>query len=385
MIYQLRDYQRKASDAAVNMFKSKVKKNYLIVLPTGAGKSLVIADIASRIDEPLIVFQPSKEILEQNFAKLQSYDIFDCGIYSASVGRKDINRITFAMIGSVMRHMDFFCHFKYVLIDECHLVNPSRGMYKAFFEAGDRKIIGLTATPYRLANTSYGPMLKFLTRTRPKVFSDVIYHCQVSELLAKGFLAPLRYFDLTRIDLNRVQSNSTGADYSDESLTAEFERTGTYEYIAKTTKRLLSPKSGIPRKGILIFTRFRKEAELLADDIPNCAIVSGETPKPEREKILKDFKSGKIKVVANVGVLTTGFDYPELDTVLIARPTKSLALYYQMVGRVIRPCPGKDGWVIDLGGNIRRFGYVGDLRIEEPEKGKWCVMSRGRQLTNVYF
>ena len=111
MTYQLRDYQKSASDAAVSVFKSKEKKNYVIVLPTGAGKSLVIANIAARIDGPLIVFQPSKEILEQNFAKLQSYGIFDCGVYSASAGRKDINRITFAMIGSVMKHMSFFKHF----------------------------------------------------------------------------------------------------------------------------------------------------------------------------------------------------------------------------------------------------------------------------------
>ena len=101
--------------------------------------------------------------------------------------------------------------------------------------------------------------------------------------------------------------------------------------------------------------------------------------------LLQGFKDGRIKVVANVGVLTTGFDYPELDTIVLARPTKSLSLYYQMVGRVIRPCQGKEGWVVDLSGNFRRFGRVEELRIEQPEKGKWCIMSRGRQLTNVVF
>lgn len=188
----------------------------MIVLPTGAGKSLVIANIAARIDGPLIVFQPSKEILEQNFAKLQSYGIFDCGVYSASAGRKDINRITFAMIGSVMKHMSFFKHFKHVLIDECHLVNPEKGMYKEFFEDEQRKVIGLTATPYRLCSGRGGAMLKFITRTRPKVFTDVIYHCQVSELLAKGFLASLKYYDITKLDLSRVRTNSTGADYDEK-------------------------------------------------------------------------------------------------------------------------------------------------------------------------
>lgn len=385
MKYQLRDYQKKASDAAVNAFKSKEKKNYVIVLPTGAGKSLVIADIASKIDGHLLVFQPSKEILEQNFAKLQSYGVWDCGIYSASAGRKDINRITFAMIGSVINKSEFFNHFKYILIDECHLVNAKGGMYKDFFNEAKRKIIGLTATPYRLSTSSMGSQLKFLTRTSPKVFSDVIYYCQVSELLAKGFLARLRYFDLNYINLNNVKSNSTGADYDKESLSKEFKRVHFEEYLVSIIRRLLKPLSGIPRKGILVFTQFTEEAYSLAKAIPNCAIVTGETPKNEREKTLNDFKKGKIKVVANVGVLTTGFDYPELDTVVLARPTKSLSLYYQMVGRAIRPCENKEGWIVDLCGTFRRFGRVEDLRIEQPEKGKWCVMSRGKQLTNVYM
>lgn len=385
MTYQLRDYQSRASAAAVNAFKSKTKKNSVLVLPTGAGKSLVIADIASKIESPLIVLQPSKEILKQNFAKIQSYGIFDCAVYSASLNRKDINRITFATIGSVIKHMDFFKHFKYVIVDECHLVNSNGGMYKTFFEDVQRKIIGLTATPYRLSTSGGGAILKFITRTRPKIFSDVIYHCQVSELLAKGFLARLNYYDLTRIDLTRVRSNSTGADYDEKSLSAEFARVDIYNYIINTVKRLLRPKSGIPRKGILIFTMFTREAQMIASAIPESAFVSGETPATERDRILGDFKSGKIKVLANVGVLTTGFDYPELDTVVLVRPTKSLSLYYQMVGRVIRPAPGKEGWLIDLCGNYRRFGKVEDLRVEQPEKGKWCVMSRGRQLTNVYF
>ena len=112
-------------------------------------------------------------------------------------------------------------------------------------------------------------MLKFITRTRPKVFTDVIYHCQVSELLAKGFLASLKYYDITKLDLSRVRTNSTGADYDEKSLLQEFERVDIYKDIVGWTKRLLNPKSGIPRKGILIFTRFIREAEKLASEIPN--------------------------------------------------------------------------------------------------------------------
>lgn len=383
MKFQLRDYQQNASNAAISHYKLKNGRNYLMVLPTGAGKSLIIADIAARLNEPLLVFQPNKEILEQNFAKLQTYGIFDAGCYSASVKRKDINRITFATIGSVYNHMEDFKHFKYILIDECHLVNPTEGMYADFFAAAERRIIGLTATPYRLCSTMNGSMLKFLTRTRPRVFSDVIYYCQVSELLARGFLTKLKYYDLTKIELVNVRRNSTGADFDEASLSKEFERVDLYGYLISMVRRLLAPKSGIPRRGILVFTRFVKEAEMLTNEIPCSAVVSGTTPKKERERILADFKSGKIKVVANCGVLTTGFDYQELDTIVLCRPTMSLALYYQMVGRVIRPYPGKEGWVVDLCGNIKTFGRVEDLRIEQPERGKWMVKTNGKQLTNV--
>jgi DNA repair protein RadD len=114
-------------------------------------------------------------------------------------------------------------------------------------------------------------------------------------------------------------------------------------------------------------------------------MVSGDTPKLERERIINDFKSGKTKVVVNVGVLAIGFDYPELDTIVMARPTKSLALYYQICGRAIRPYKNKVSWFVDLCGNIKRFGKVSDLKLVEPKPNLWQVSSRGRQLTNVIF
>ena len=353
-----------------------------------SGRSLVIADIASRLEGPLLVFQPSKEILQQNFAKLQSYGIFDCGCYSASVGCKDINRITFATIGSVMNHMSDFDCFKNIIIDECHYVNSKSGQYKQFIEAKNRQVVGLTATPYRLDRAEGGSILKFLTRVRPRIFSKVIYCCQIGELLSKGYLADLHYYDLTTLDLRRVRSNSTGADYDERSLLAEYERCGFYDKLSNTVVKVLQPKSGIPRKGVLVFTAFTKEARQLVDKLQslgvNAAIVTGETPKKEREAILEGFKRREIKVVANVGVLTTGFDYPALDTVVLARPTKSLGLYYQMVGRAIRPFEGKDGWIVDLSGNYSRFGNVADLFISRPPgTTKWAVYSRGTQLTNV--
>lgn len=393
MKYTLRPYQRHAADAALKAFRSKKNVNGLLVLPTGAGKSLVVSEIAYQLKEPILVFCPSKELVIQDYEKMCSYGVLDCGVFSASAGSKNINKITFATIGSVMNHLHDFDHFKYIMIDEAHCCNAKGGQYEQFIHArSDRQVIGLTATPYRLWKGFEGTsMLKFLTRTRPRIFEKVLYYCQISELLAKGYLADLKYYDLTSIDLSRVSSNSTGADYDDKSLTEEYERSGFYDKLTTTTLRVLHPKDHIPRKGVLVFTRFTKEAAELVQKLKlkgvKAAIVSAQTPKAEREQIVNDFKAMKIQVVANVGVLSTGFDHPALDTIILARPTKSLALYYQMVGRAIRPYKGKDGWIIDLGGSYKQFGKVQDLKIglEKPNSQLWAVFSNGRQLTNKMF
>ena len=159
--------------------------------------------------------------------------------------------------------------------------------------------------------------------------------------------------------------------------------------MAEIVNRLLHPKTGIPRKGILVFTKFVEESISLCKAIPNSAYLTGETKKKDREKIIGDFKSGKIKVLANVGILTTGFDYPELDTIVLARPTMSLSLFYQMVGRIIRPYPGKQGWVVDLCGNVERFGEVENFHLVENKPGEYAYMGyvqgQWKYLTNAYY
>lgn len=387
MIYKLREYQQKASDIAVDFFTDKNKRyNAIEVIPTGGGKSLILADIASRLNGCTLVFQPSKEILQQNFKKLCSFGVLDCSIYSASFNQKNISRITFATIGSVINHPEFFKMFSNIIVDECHYCNSKDGMYKRFFEElGDTKILGLTATPYRLASNSFGSMLRFITRTRPRIFSKVIYSVQISTLLDMGYLADLSYYTLKPPfwrDENLIK-NSAGSEFSDKSIFAEYQRIDFYRYLIDIVSRLLHPKSGKPRKGILVFTRFLKEAEMLSRSIYGCRMISGDTPKEEREYLIKEFKKGTIKVIANVGILTTGFDYPELDTVVLARPTMSLGLFYQMIGRTIRPYKDKDGWIVDLCGNVDRFGKVQDLRLVEEKKDLWAVHNKERQLTNV--
>lgn len=388
--YKLRPYQQETVDASVEFLrqpvkKSKKPKNGLIVVPTGGGKSLILANIAKELDDTVLIFQPSKEILEQNYAKMCSYG-YSPGIYSASKGRKEIEQVTFATVGSVKSKADLFRDFRYVIVDECHLVNAKKkdSMYASFFsEMKDTKVLGLTATPYRLTTDGYGgSILKFLTRTRPRIFHELVYYVQNGDLFRDGYLSPLKYYSPDGFDRSKIRLNSTGADFDDKSLRD-------YYRSSEFPSRLLDvvQRAAKAKRNVLVFTRFVEESQYIVNRMGGqAAIVTGETPKLERERIVDDFRAGKIKVVCNAQVFTLGFDYPELETVIIARPTMSLALFYQMIGRGIRIHPQKEFCqVVDMCGNLGLFGKVEDLKIVDGKNGKWHIESLGRQLTNIYY
>jgi len=378
--YKPRQYQAEAIEKGVSFFKqSKAGKHAIIVLPTGSGKSIVIANIAMGIEGNTIVFQPSKEILEQNHAKFISYG-YRASIYSASAGQKKIDKVVFATIGSVVGKMHLFREFKNIIIDECHLTNAKGGMYSDFINKIEGcNVLGLTATPYRLSNSLEGPMLKFLTRTRPKIFSELLYAVQCRILFESGFLAKLKYFSFNVIDRRMISLNSSGTDFNDAALKQYYKKIDFPKQTAYWANRVIQK-----RKNILIFSALIDDAMAASRLIPRSVVLTGKTEAREREKILGDFKAGRIKVLINVGVLTTGFDYPELEAVLLARSTMSLSLYYQIVGRAMRIHPEKeDAWIVDLGGNIDFFGKIETLEVTKDSKGLWCVMNNGRQLTNV--
>lgn len=383
--YVLRDYQREAVNDGLEYFAEKQPRGGgLMVLPTGSGKSLVIAGVARALDQPTLVFQPTKEILEQNFAKLRAYGE-PAGIYSASLGRKEIERLTLATIGSVKNAPELFHSFRNFIIDECHLVNAKGGMYRDFLRAVDTKrVLGLTATPYRLVTDGFGgSILKFLTRTRPRIFNRVIHITQNSTLFERGYLAQLKYRSIDGFDSRQLRLNSTGADFDDRSVKHYYKHSGFSDRLFGTVEKALD----VGRRNILIFTRFIEESQELAERLgDDCEIVTGETPRKERESILGRFRRGEIPVVTNVGVLTVGFDFPQLETVILARPTMSLALYYQMIGRCVRTDPTKEeAWVLDLCDNFSKFGRVEHLRLVAPRPELWHIESQGRQLTNIYY
>lgn len=382
-MYKLREYQEQAVYAGLKFFSTENQGGGLIILPTGAGKSLVIANIAKELRHPLLVLQPSKEILEQNFQKLADYGFYDIGVFSASFNRKEIKAVTFATIGSIINKKQEFEKFNFCIIDECHAVNPKGGMYEEFIRATKMKVLGLTATPYRLySSQNFGSMLRFITRTRPRIFSQVLYYCQINTLSEQGFLSPLNYYNIKcGLDTSKLQVNSTYTDYTDESVRRAYEQINFCDALTNIVERLL-----IKQRKILVFTRFVQEAEYCVKKIgKKAALVYSGMKKSEREAILARFKSGEISVIANVGILTTGFDFPALDTVVLGRPTMSLALYYQMIGRAIRPYPNKVGWIVDLCGSYLRFGKVEDMELRFTDKHQPAYFSGNKQLTNVFF
>lgn len=385
MVFTPRPYQSEAISAGVNFFNEKKKYNGLVILPTGSGKSVVIANTAKELTGKSVVFQPSKEILEQNFKKFISYG-YRAGIYSASAGMKYIDDITFATIGSVAKKPHLFEKFKNIIIDECHLVNPEQGMYHSFIKTlGHAKVLGLTATPYRLTSGFDGAMLKWLTRTSPRIFNKELYFVQNSVLFEAGHLAPLEYYSFDKIDRTMLQVNSSGTDFTEASLKAYYRQINMPKITTEYANRILAK-----RKSLLVFCSLIEEAKKVSEGVSGSVVITGDTDPAVRSKLLSQFCAGSIRCVINVGVLTTGFDYPELEAVLIARSTMSLSLYYQIVGRVMRPFIYEDGskkvgWVADLGGNIPFFGKIETMKIQQNEKGLFSIWNNGRQLTNVTF
>lgn len=411
---KLRPYQEEASRRAVAYLQDMDRhSNGIIVLPTGSGKSLTIADIAYNMNSNILVLQPSKEILQQNYAKMRAYTK-NCSMYSASVNKKEISRITFATIGSIFRKPEQFAHFKYIIVDECHLTDADDGMYRQMFAKLGVKVLGLTATPYRLYSQmyivnndtgnkrkNYGKLdkdklkegesfvgestLKFITNIKGGNFKDVLYCVQVKDLVRQGFLAHTRYFEVMppKYANMTMYKNSTGSDFSESSMRFVYDKCDMHGWTIGILTRLLY-NSTIPRKGIIVFTKFVEEATALAQAFGDIAgYVHGGMNKKEREQMLDDFRSGKKKIMFNASCLVVGFDYPELDTLVMARPTLSLSVWYQVVGRILRPHPDKsESWVVDLCGNFSRFGKVEDLEVS-CNMGWWYVHSNGKQLTDI--
>lgn len=367
---QLRWYQSDAV-SAVYKYLRECDGNPCVVIPTGAGKTLVIAQICRDIEawkgRRVLVLAHVKELLEQSYSKLMQCDpTLNVGIYSAGLCRRDLHQpIIIGGIQSLYRRACDLGPVDLIIVDECHMIpDHDNGMYRTFLADATlvnpkMRVVGLTATPFRYSSGPIcGPGL---------ILSDICFEVGVRRLIDEGHLSRLRSKaghvcpDTQRL---HVRGGEFIAQEAEELMdVAKLVETACAEIVALTADR----------KGILIFATSIAHGQHVVDQFSRahgitCGFVTGETPRQQRDELIARFKSGVLRYLVNVNVLTTGFDAPHTDCIVLLRPTASGPLYYQMVGRGFRPSPGKtDCLVLDYGGNILRHGPVDSINFWQAE------------------
>lgn len=369
---QLRPYQQNTLNEIYAWFEASHSGNLVVVLPTGAGKSVIIAALVRDAlqnwpETRVLMLTHVKELIEQNAEKmLEVWHDAPVGIFSASIGRKQADKpITFAGIQSIHKHASKIGHVDLVLVDECHLINHGEaGTYRKFLAELTAinpylRIIGLTATPYRLGHG-------YITEGEDALFDDLIEPTSIEQLVADGYLAPLRskHTD-ARIDTAGVHKRG-GEFIAGELEAAALKCTG--GIAAETVKRAEHCKS------ILVFASGVNHAYALAAQFNEygwpAACITGATPKGEREDLIEQFKAGTLRVLTNANVLTTGFNHPDIDCLVMARPTMSPGLYVQMAGRGMRLKSHTDHClVLDFAGCVATHGPITAV-VPPGKKGK---------------
>ncbi len=358
-MYQLRPYQADAVKAVIHYFRQH-NTPAVIVLPTGAGKSLVIAELARLAKGRVLVLAHVKELVEQNHSKYESYGLTG-GIFSAGLGRKESEHdVVFASVQSVVRNLEAFKNqFSLLVIDECHRVPDDKDssyqkvIHHLLSLNPGMKVLGLTATPYRLG---MGWIYQYHTRglvrsEETRFFRDCIFELPIHYLLDEGFLTPARLIDapVLSYDFSQLTPASTGR-YKESELDLVIEQS------KRATPQIVQQiiQLADDKHGVMIFAATVRHAEEIVSLLPpeQAALVIGDTSSQERDRIIQSFKQQHIRFLVNVSVLTTGFDAPHVDLIAILRPTESVSLYQQIIGRGLRLAPGKsECLVLDYAGN----------------------------------
>jgi DNA repair protein RadD len=368
----LRDYQQRTIDQLYAWFEAGNEGNPCLVLPTGSGKSHIIAALCkdalqSWPETRILMLTHVKELIAQNAEKMrQHWPNAPMGVYSAGLNRKELGEpITFAGIQSVRTKAKQIGHVDLVIIDEAHLVShKDEGGYRTLLADlrainSNLRIIGLTASPYRLGHG-------YIT-DKPAIFDALIEPVSIEELIFKGYLSTLRSkLTATKLEVDGVHKR--GGEYIESELQAAVD---TSDKNAKVVQEIIGLAG--KRRSWLVFCAGVAHAHHIKDALTEQGIVAecvtGDTPSAERDRILREFKAGRIKALTNANVLTTGFDAPMIDLIAMLRPTMSPGLYVQMAGRGLRIADGKsDCMVLDFAGVVEQHGPITAVR-PPPKKG----------------
>lgn len=359
MPFILRPYQREAVSATLEYFRRHTQPA-VIVLPTGAGKSLVIAELAKLARGRVLVLAHVKELVAQNHAKYCAWgleaDIFAAGLQQ----RQSRGKVVFGSVQSVARNLDQFEQsFSLLIVDECHRIgDDDDSQYQQIIQHlrqtnPQLRLLGLTATPYRLGkgwiyHYHYHGMIR---GDEHSLFRDCIYELPLRYMIKHGFLVPPERLDMpiVKYDFSKLAARSNGL-FSEIDLNRELKRQ------QRITPHIVSQivEYAQTRLGVMIFAATVEHAREIHRLLPEgqAALVSADTPSAERDALIDAFKQQRLRYLVNVAVLTTGFDAPHVDLIAILRPTESVSLYQQIVGRGLRLFPGKTSCLIlDYAGN----------------------------------
>lgn len=372
MTLSLRPYQRQSIDALYEHWHDG-GGNGLIVIPTGGGKSLIIATLLREIMEtwPLMriaMVTHSKELISQNHAELLNvWRNAPAGIYSAGIGRRDTEHpILFCGVQSVWNKTDKIGRFDLLLIDEAHLISRNANtMYGKFIAAmrerqPDLRVVGLTATPYRLDSGR-------LDKGPDRLFDKIVYEANVADLIDDGFLSPLisksTHAEISTAGVHRRGGEYIAGELEEAAMMGDLVERAAAEIVAR----------GQDRRAWLAFCTGVRHAEAVRDAIRKLGIsaesVDGSMPAKERDRIISHFRHGGIRCLTSVNVLSIGFNVPHVDLVALLRPTESAGLYIQQVGRGFRLAKGKtNALILDFAGNVRKHGPVN--AVLPPKQGK---------------
>jgi DNA repair protein RadD len=380
----LRPYQQAAVDAVYRHLRQH-DDNPVVVIPTGGGKTPVMAticrDAVQAWNGRVLVLAHVKELLQQSVDKLkQVCPDLKVGVYSAGLKRRDTEHsVIVAGIQSVYQRAEELGAFDLILVDECHLIPADgEGMYRQFLAEAKAlcphlRVVGFTATPFRL---DAGPICR-----ADHFLNAVCFEAGVRELIRDGCLSKLvSKAGIARADTSQLHVRA--GEFVASEVEAVMDEAALVEAACAEIVDLTKD-----RQAVLIFAAGVQHGwhvcQVLAEKHGvECGFVCGETPDAERDRLLARFRNQEwvrqlqidfgqraaqpLKYLCNVNVLTTGFDAPNVDCVVLLRPTMSPGLYYQMVGRGFRLHPGKnDCLVLDYGGNVLRHGPVDQVRAQQ--------------------
>jgi DNA repair protein RadD len=366
----LRPYQQRALTQLYAWFELN-EGHPCIVAPTGSGKSHIIAALCKDAlqnwpETKILMLTHVRELILQNAEKMREHwSDAPLGIFSASIGKKDLGKeITFAGIQSIRKRAEQLGHIDIIIIDECHLVSHNdEGSYRKLITDltiinPHLRVIGLTATPFRLGHG--------LITDKPAIFDALIEPVSIEELVELGYLSTLRS-KRTALHLDTSDVHKRGGEFIESELQAAIDTEKNNREVVEEVLKLAGD-----RKSWIFFCSGVDHAHHISTLLNEHGIVSdcvtGATKKIDREKILDDFKAGKIQAITNANVLTTGFDHPDIDLLVMLRPTMSASLYVQMAGRGMRPKSHTDHClVLDFAGNVAMHGPVTNV---QPSKKK---------------